>query len=311
MPGTGAGGFMGVAIEAVAGTYVAPTDYVPIDSESLQYVQDTVWRRPIRASADVVGAVPGNARVEGDIAMEATDTAVAVMLQAARVSAVKTGTTPNYTYTYTGSAVAVPAKTLSITVVRNGLAFGYTGCIVGSFSFTVEDAMLKFNPTILGRDEASQTLPTPTWGTGLTWTPFGAGKYSLEIPTATPITDSDGFEFSVDDSPETQYRLKSNNAAAFVAYGERTVTASIDRDFETRTDYDAFKALTSQSITLTATHGANNSISLNMPASIKDSYEVGLSGQGDLIRASVSYQGVLDATGKAYQIVVKTQKDIT
>jgi hypothetical protein len=303
---------LGVALETVAGTYVAPTLFVPIESESLQYIQETVWRRPIRQAADIVGSVPGNARVEGDIAMEAFEPVVAMFLHAARTTVAKTGSaSPGFTYTFTGSAAAVPAKTMSITIVRNGITFGYTGCIVGSFTFTTEDAALKFNPTILGRDEATQTLPTATWGTGISWQPYGAGNYSLEIPTATPVTDTDGFEFTVDDSPETQYRLKSSAAAAFVAYGERTTSASVERDFENRTDYDAFKALTSQSITLTATKGANNSISLNMPASIKDSYEVGLSGQGDLIRASVSYNAVLDATGKAYEIVVKTQQDIT
>jgi hypothetical protein len=312
MPGTGAQGFLGVALETVSGTYLAPTDFVPIESESLQYIQDTVWRRPIRQSADVVGAVPGNARTEGDISMEAMEATVAVFMHAARATVAKSGTaSPGFTYTFTGSANAIPAKTMSITVVRNGIVFGYTGCVVGSFTFTVEDGLMKFNPTILGRDEATQTLPTPTWGTGLANEPYGAGKYSLEVPTATPITDADAFEFSVDDSPETQYRLKSSAAAAFVAYGERTVTASLERDFDSRADYDAFKALTAQSITLTGTKGANNSISLVMPASIKDSYEVGLSGQGDLTRGSISYQGVLDATGKAYQIIVKTQKDIT
>jgi hypothetical protein len=312
MPGTGAQGFLGVALETVAGTYTAPTDFVPIDSESLQYIQETVWRRPIRQSADIVGSVPGNARVEGDLSMEAIESTVALFLHAARTTVVKSGTaSPGFTYTFTGSANAVPSKTMSITVVRNGIVFGYTGCVVGSFAFTVEDAQLKFNPTILGRDEATQTLPTPTWATGIATQPYGAGNYSLEVPTGTPITDSDGFEFSVDDSPETQYRLKSTAAAAFVAFGERTVSASLQRDFENRTDYDAFKALTSSSITLTGTKGVDNSISLVMPASLKDSYEVGLSGQGDLTRASISYMGVLDATGKAYSIVVKTQKDIT
>jgi hypothetical protein len=312
MPGTGAQGFLGVALETVAGTYTAPTLFVPIESESLQYTQDTIFRRPIRASADVVGAVPGNARVEGDIGMEAFEHVVATFLHAARTTVAKTGTaSPGFVYTFKGSAVAVPSKTMSITVVRNGIVFGYTGCVVGSFSFTVEDGLLKFNPTILGRSEASQTLPTATWGTGIQNTPYGAGQYSLEIPTATPITDSDGFEFSVDDSAEAQYRLKNNPAAAFISYGERSVTASIERDFENRTDYDAFKALTAQSITLTGTKGVNNSISLVMPASIKETYEVGLSGQGDLTRASVSYQGTLDASGDAYTIIVKTQQDIT
>lgn len=311
MPGTGAQGFLGVAIETTSGTYVAPTKFVPIESESLKYVQETDWRRPIRASADIVGAVDGNVHVEGDISMEAFEDVVAMMLRAGRNTYTKTGTTPNFTYDIVGNANAVPNKTLSITVVRNGITFGYTGCVIPSFTFTIDNGKLKFNPTILGRDEATQTLPTATWTTGTQATPFGAGKYQIQIPTASQVFDADGFEFSVDDSGEPQYRLKdTSRGAQFISFGERSVTMSIERDFENRTDYDAFKALTAQSITLTATKGANNSISLIVPAAIKDTYEVGLGGQGDLTRAQVNYNGVLDATGNAYKITVKTQEDL-
>lgn len=315
--GTGAQGYLGVAIETTSGTYLAPTKFVPIESESLGWVQDTVWRRPIRASADIIGAVPGNGRVEGDIGMEAFEDVVALFLRCGRTNVTKTAVPAapaaptHFEYVFTGSAAAVPNKTLSITVVRNDVAFGYTGCVMGSFSFTVEDGLLKFNPTILGRDEATQAKPTPTWGTGTQSTPYGAGMYKLEIPTATQIFDADGFDFSVDDSAEAQYRLKdTSRGAQFVSFGERSVTLSLDRDFENRTEYDAFKALTAQGVTLTATKGADNAIILNIPAAIKDSYDMSMGGQGDLMRASISYNGTLDAAGNAYKITVRTQEDL-
>lgn len=312
MPGTGAGGFLGVALETTSGTYLAPTKFVPINSESLQWLQDTIWRRPIRQSADIVGAVDGNGRVEGDVSMEAFEDVVALCLRAARTTMTKSGTTPDFSYEFKGSAIAIPSKTLSVTVVRNNEVFGYTGLVVGSFTFTVEDGLLMFNPSFLGRDEAEQTAPVPTWGTGIQSLPYGAGKYNLQIPTATQIFDADGFEFSVDDSAEAQYRLKdTSRGAQFIAFGERTTSLSLERDFENRDDYDAFKLLTAQDVTITATKGANNSIEINVPAAIKDTYEVGLSGQGDLIRASIAYNGVLDATGDAYTITVKTQLDLT
>jgi hypothetical protein len=311
MPGTGAGGFLGVALEETSGTYTAPTKFVPITSESLAFTQDTVWRRPIRQSADIVGAVEGDGRVEGDISMEAFEDVVAVMLQAARTTFTTAGTTPNFTYTFTGSAEAIPTNTLSITVVRNGEVFGYTGCVISSFVFTIDSGQLMFNPTILGRDEAEQGAPVPTWPTGIQTVPYGSGSYSIQIPTATQVFDADGFEFTVDDAAEAQYRLRDDtNGATFVAYGERAVTLSLDRDFEDRADYDAFRALTASSVTLLASKGANNSIQLDIPAAIKDTYEVGLSGQGDLIRASIAYNGVLDSSGKAYTVTVKTQVDL-
>lgn len=310
--GTGAQGFMGVAIETTSGTYEAPTHYIPIQSESVQWVQDTIWRRPIRASADIVGAVPGNGRVEGDLSMEAFEDVVALFLFCSRTTVTKTGTTPNFTYVFKGSAVAVPNETLSLTIVRNGVTFGYTGCVMGSFNFTVEDGLLMFNPTILGRDEDSESLPTATWNTGIEASPYGAGMYNLQIPTATQIFDADGFDFGVDDSAEAQYRLKdTSRGAQFISFGERSVTLSLDRDFDNRTEYDAFKALTAQGVKLTATKGANNSIALEITSAIKDTYEMSMSGQGDLMRASIAYNGVLDSSGDAYKVTVKTQEDLT
>lgn len=313
MPGIGAGGFVGIAHETVSGTYLAPVLYVPVMNESIGYVQDTIWRRPIRQSADVVGAVAGNARVEGDISMEAFENAVAYFMHVSRAGVTKTGTaSPGFTYVFKGNSNAIPSRTMSITVIRNGIVFGYTGCVVSSFSFTIEDGLLMFNVSILGRDEATQSLPTATWTTGIQATVFGAGFYSVEIPTATQVFDCDGFEFTVEDNAEAQYRLKNTGQGAqYINYGERNVNLSFDRDFENRTDYDAFKALTAQTVTVTASKGANNKITILVPVAIKDTYEVGLGGQGELIRAAIAYQGVLNTTGEAYVLTVLTQLDIT
>jgi hypothetical protein len=307
--GIGAGGLVGVAIEAVSGTYTAPTKYVPITSETLHMMEDTQKRRPIRESADVIGAVPGDEHAEGDIEMEALEDCIPYFLYAARTSIVKTGSTPNFTYTVVGTSDAVPAETLSITVKRSGQIFGYTGCVVGSFKFGINNGMLTFGASIIARNEAVQSAPTATWATTV---PFGAGTYSIEVPTATPVFDTDTFEWTCEDNAEPNFRLKNTNRAAdFVNFGERDVTWTMSRDFLTRADYDLFKAVTAQSITIAASKGANNSISILTPISFKETYEVGLSGQGDLNRANIGYFSTIDGTGKAYQIVIKTQEDIT
>jgi len=306
--GIGAGGIIGVALETVAGTYEAPTKFVPVESESLQYQQDTQLRRPIRQSADIIGAVAGNAHIEGDVGMEALEDCIVYFLHAARVTIAKTGADPDFTYTFTPNANATPSKTMSITIVRNGITFGYTGCVVSSFTISISDGMLKFSASIQGLDENTETAPTPTWPTTV---PFAAGQYSLQIPTASQIFDADTFEFQVEDNAEVQYRLKSTGrGGSFVSFGERNVTVSTERDFQDRTEYDLYKSVTSGSLTLLASKGAANSVQIDVPATIKNSYEVALGGQGDLIRGSVSYQGVIDGTGKSYQITVKCQENI-
>lgn len=306
--GAPSGAFPTVNTATIAGTYVAPQKYIPFMSESLTSVQSTIWRRPIRQSADIIGAVAGNFNVEGDISIEAMEDCVIYFMYGSRLSIVKTGSAPNYTYTCTPTANAIPLNTLSITVVRNNIVFGFVGCVVGSYTFTVEDGIMMYNASIIGQDEAVQSTPTPTWPTTV---PFGAGQYSIEIPTGSPVLDTDTFEWTTEDNAEAQFRLKSTGRGAqFIKYGERSVTLNLERDFDSRTDFDAFKALTSQSITITASKGANNSISLLAPVAIKDTYEVANSGQGDLVRASIAYNAVLNGSGMAYQIVLKTQENV-
>lgn len=310
-PGTPAGAIPASNTAYTPGTYVAPTKFVPFLNETVKFVQDTVWRRPIRQTADITGASPGNVHIEGDISLEVLEDVIIYFLFCSRMTCVRSGSNPNYTYTFTPTSAAIPPRTFSLTIERtSGVVFGYVGCVVSSLKFTIENGLLTCSVAIIGRDEASQAQPTPTWPTtGV----FGAGSYSIEFPTGTPVFDTDAFEFTIDDQAVPDFRLKNTGRGAqLIHYGERNCTLHAERDFVDRTDYDAFKAYTSQGVTLTASKGANNSISLVAQQAIKDTYEVNLSGQGDLVRAMINYQNTpnLGAT-TAYQIVVKTQEVVS
>ena len=166
--GIGAAGILGVAREVTAGTYVAPAKFIPIKSESLAYAQETVFTRPIRGVADIVHAVPGNATVEGDIEFEVTHDNLPWFLGAMRGGLVVTGLQPPYVYTMTPSSIgqkSATLTTLSITVERNGVVFGYTNCVVGSYEITVDDGILMATLSILASEEATQSSPTATWPT--------------------------------------------------------------------------------------------------------------------------------------------------
>ena len=306
--GAPAGAFPTINTATVPGTYTAPTKFFPIMSESLQHQQATNFRRPIRKTADIVGAVAGDVHTEGDIEMEALEDVVIWFLYATRSAIIKTGTT-NYSYACTPTPAAIPTRTLSITVERNGVIFGYTGCVVGSFKFSVDNGTLMFSVSVVGQDEATQSLPTPSFSTTV---PFGAGQYNIQVPTATQVFDMDTFEWTCEDNATPQFRMKdTGRGAQFINFGERNLSLSCERDFLNKTDYDLYKALTSQSITLVASKGANNSITLLNAVAFKDSYELNLSGQGDLIRATINYQLAIDGSGNSYNITVKTQENIT
>ncbi len=306
--GSPAGAFPTTNTAVAPGTYVAPTKFFPFNSESIVSTNETIWRRPIRQSADIIGAVAGNYHTEGDLELESLEDVVIYFLWASRTTVVRTGTTPNWIYTVTPTSAATANKTFSLTLVRNGIVFGYVGIVTSSFKFGIDNGLLTFGVTLMGTDEAVQSLPTPTWPTTV---PFGAGSYTVEVPTGSTVLDTDTFEFSVEDNAEAQFRLKSTGRGAqFIKYGERNSTLNMERDFEARTDFDAFKAVTSQSVTLTASKGANNSIVILAPVAIKDTYEVNNGGQGDLVRATIAYQNIIDSTGKSWEITIKTQETI-
>jgi hypothetical protein len=308
-PGTPTGAFPTANTASAPNTYVAPTKFFPFLSESFRYVQETTWRRPIRQNIDNMGGVAGNVRCEGDLEMECLEDVLVYFAMCSRLTVVRTGTTPNWIYTCTPNSNAVPTKTMSITIVRNGIVFGYVGVVVGSYKLATDAGMLKYSCTLMGSDETVQTLPTPTF---TSVAPFGAGTYNIQVPTPTQVFDMDTFEFNVEDNPEAQYRLKdTGRGAQFIKLGERTSTLTTARDFQDRTDYDAYKALTAQSISLSATKSATNLVQITIPAAIKDSYELGLSGQGDLIRAAITYQNTFDfSASRAYQLVIKTQETV-
>ncbi len=310
--GIGAAGILGVAREAVAGTYIAPEKFIPIRSETLGFNQETIFTRPIREVADVVNAVPGNVAVEGDIEFEVAHDFLPYFLYGMRGDVVKAGVLPDFTYTFTPTSIGQKSgasSTLSITVVRNGVTFGYVQCVVGSLALTVDNGILVATLSILATDEASQGVPPATWPTTI---PVGAGQYLFEIPTASQVFDVDTFNFSVDDSPEHAYRLRDNGRGAqFTKFGERSVELSLERDFDARTDYDAFKALTAQAIHIRGSSAAARYVDVLIHSAIKDTYEVGLDGQGDLVRASITYNGIYNETQSgAYQLIVATDEDI-
>jgi hypothetical protein len=306
-PGAPSGALPTVNTAANPGVYVAPTKFLPFNNESLNMNQNTVWRRPIRQSVGVLGAVPGNINPEGDIEMELLEDVFIYFLYASRMTVTRTGSAPNYTYTCVPNALAIPPMTMSITIERvSGVVFGYTGMIVSSFKVNMQDGDLIYTVSMKGRDEITQAVPTPTWPIT---TPFGAGMYTMEIPTGTVVNDTDGFELSVDDNGTPEFRMKNTGRGAdFIHYGERSCELTLMRDFLTRADYDAWRAYTGQAVHMLASRGINNSVDFVLNTAIKDTYEVALGAQGDLVRANIKYQCIANASGQEFTITVKTQE---
>lgn len=307
--GIGASGVIGVAFETTAGTFTAATKFFPIKSENLMFKQNVTARRVIRGIAAPLGYVKGDGIVEGEITMEVLPDTLPYFLYASRCTVTKTGTGP-WVYTAKGnnSGFATTGRTLSITVVRNGAVFAYTGCMVGSSKYSIEDGILTVTHKIMGQEEATQTAPTATYANAV---PFGMGTYTL---TVNAVTDQNigNVSIEIEDNLKAEYRLNTTTGADVLHWGECTVKMSMDRDFLDKTSYANYRAVTPEAFVITCSQ-SGEIVAFTIPVGVMTTYEVSLASVGDLVAAKVEVEGGYDtATSTPWQIAVtSTTANIT
>jgi hypothetical protein len=329
--GLSGSGWLGFAFETTKGTYVAPTIWIPILSESLQYTEERYFSPQIRQQVMVSDVKQGFYHVAGDIEWEVDPAFLPYLMYCTRHTIVKSGAGP-YEYKYTPStagssstgAGATTAKTASIVIARNGEFFSYSGCVLAGYTFAVDtsDGILKMTANILGEKEADQAGPfTPSWAAPNL---LGAAAHQVYVaasatsPTfGAASTDFNGFTFSAEHGAEPQNRIINTRAAAYVSYGETVANVETELDFIDRTEYDNFVATTTKAIKLESANGGatysagTSGVKIQANRAVYETYDLGLSGLGDLIMAGVTMRSIGIAGGDAYEIHVKSAANIT
>jgi len=314
MPTIGAGGVLGISMESSRGTYVAPSKWVPIRSESLTTSQELTYRRNIRGIADPMLPLPGNLTHEGDIEFECTPDVLPYIFKSMRVGVTKTGSSDPYTYVYLPTHTATSTASMSIYIERGGIRFTYSGVTIGKLSLTINEGIMICTASVSALSEVTQSATSSSYSNNK---PFSTGNFSIEIPNSSAVTDMDNITFDIDEGIQTNHRLNGSQNPASVTLGERTVTCSMDRDFSSRADFDAFKAATATSLAVICTYtpsgGSANDryLKLEMPVASMESYTVNLGSQGDLVRASTTYTASYSNSDTfAYRATVKTDENL-
>lgn len=332
--GFGGAGWLAITLETVVGTYLPPstvgTIWVPILSEDLRYREDKYFSPQIRQKAIVSDAQQSFYHVEGDVRLEVDPLNWPYWMHIARHNIAKvTGPPIEYTYTdgsqgsQSTAASGNVMRTASITVVRNGIGFGYGGCSVGSVEMTVDNGVLMATLSIFGLSEATPVgLGTPTWVDPHL---FGAAAHSVYVaasgttPTFTTAdTNFNGFTFRANFNPEARNNLTPSRAATYIRFGETEVTYTTDLDFVDKTEYDNMKNNTHRAVKFESLRGgatyalATEAISLVLNNTVYNEYPVSLAGMSDLVIATgVEGRALGIAGGDAYSMKVKTTASIT
>jgi hypothetical protein len=313
------------------GTYIAPTIFVPIISESLEYTEDKYLSEQIRQQSIHSEAKPSYYHVEGDIEMEADPNFLPYFLYAGRHIITKTAGppavykfVPSSAGTASTAAGATTPKTLSITVVRNGEVFGYVGCTLAGFEFSVDTdtGVLMCTANIFGLGEAVQADPAEAWVAPLL---FGADAHRIVLDTAGAAptfagavdVNHNGLTFGVNFNAEAQNRVRADRSASYISFGITEGTVSAEIDFLTRADYDNFKSTNKRAIRMESLIGgatlalATHGVRLQANNYFFDSYSIPLEGMGDLITADTEGRMLGIAGGDAYEVHVKSAAAIT
>jgi hypothetical protein len=332
--GLGGSGYVALTFETTMGTYLDPstagTVFIPILSESLEYNEDKYYSPQIRQSTIASEVKQSYYHVEGDLELEVDTAFLPYLLYLGRYTITKTGASAPFNYKFvpssagsasTAASGAVP-RTASITVVRNGIGFGYAGCCLAGGEFTIDSGVLKFTANIMGLSENDPAgLGTPTWTTAKL---LGANAHSIYVAAsaASPTfgaasTDFNGFTFTQGFNASPQNRIVSSRAASYISYGETEVTYSTELDFINKTEYNNMKNAASRAIKLesigdgVAFGVSADAVKIQANRSVYNTYPVALGGMGDLIMASIEGRAIGIAGGNAYEIQVQSNAAIT
>ena len=324
--GLSGAGWMGLALEATKGTFVPATVFIPILSESFKYTEDRYFSPQIRQQVMTSDVAQGFYHIEGDIEMEADVNYLPYLLYCSRhtpsfATGVYTFVPSSAGATSTAASGAVE-RTASITIVRNGIGFGYSGCTLGSFGFFIDTGVLKMRMTMFGeKDNVVASPPTPTW---IAPSLFGASAHSVYVDTsgtapafATPDVNFNGFEFTANHNPSAENRLVNSRAATYIMRHETEINVTTELDFTNKTEYDLFVATTQKAFRLESLKGgatfaaSTEAVSIDVNRGVYETYDVGLSGLADLIMAGVTIRGIGITGGNAYRIRVKSPVTIT
>lgn len=322
---TGATGAIGIALESVMGTYVAPTVWVPILEESLAYQEDKYYSQQLRQQSTDSDVVQNYFNVAGDIRFEADVNYLPYFLMASRHVITKTGSVYKFVPSAVGgtstAASGMVQRTMSITALRNvGTFFGYTGCTMSSFEWTIENGVLMCNMSVVGLGEVDGS-GTPTW---IAPSLLGAGSHTVYVDAAgiapafaAQSNDFDGYTFRVNHNAEPQFRIRPQRSASYVKFGKTDFELESRLDFISKTEYNNFKNLSIKSFRMESLKGgasfatATEAVRLQQNRMAYDVYDVALPGIADLVQAQFTGHGMNIVGGDAYEIHVKSPASIT
>lgn len=292
--GFGYNGWIGFATESTYGTYVAAQKFIEITKESIVPERKRLTRPSLR-QISVANSYSGKRIVKGSFTAQFNVNGMEKLLYHALGTDSTSGTNP-YTHAYT-CADTLPTG-LSFHVNRDaanvgtGSAFKYMGCNISKLTLTQKmEEPLEITCDIIGQDWGVLNVETPTFPTVALLDYSQLGTFTVGGSTFV-ISD---FEVSVENAlVSDRYYLGADKVRGLGRSGPRKVSGSFTKEFESLTEYNLFRNLTSSAIVATWTSGST-SLSLSLPNCYLQTGEPSISDAGP-IKQKFEFEAIRSST---------------
>lgn len=257
-------GYLGLAIEATAGTPEATPDvFIPFTENSLRGHHEPLYDNAAKRSRiKDYGSVQGKKWGEGSVTMylDSHNSGYLFKMGLGLEARTSRNTTPpvhDHLMIPTVSGNAVTAATLWDYKGVDVEQYAYASVDVLELEVT-NDGIATINASIMSKPPSSVSAPTQTTtsGTLYTWKDMSA-KFgnTVALANAASATKLTNFKLSIANNLELNYKSGSSSPDT-ITYGPCEVTGSYTLFFESVTDRDAYYNLTKRSMVVTLT-GAN------------------------------------------------------
>lgn len=305
---------LGVKAETTWGTFVAPTRFYPLISESLTEEIDRLESEGIIAGQRVLRSeqwAAGNVDVGGDIQTELYQQGMGALLKACFGAVATTGAGP-YTHTFTPGDLT--DDHLSVQVGKPDVAgtvqpFSFYGMKVTDWELSIEaGGLVMLTTSLVGKQLAtSDALATASYGTGAA-TPFTFKHATASV--AGGAANVKKLTIKGSNGLDTDRRfIGSEYRAEPLEADLREYGGTVDLEFESLTQYNRFRNANEVALVSTISAGASASLTTTMNVRF-DGATPEVDGRG-IVQLSAPYKCIGSSTDASAITAVLINGDTT
>lgn len=308
--GSSLAGQIGWAIETTAGTRVAPTDFVELNSESIALQKNRIERNGMRAGRRLrYGWSAGARQVTGSFEIDLSSNTIGSLLQAAFGAVSTTGSSP-YVHTFTPGDL--PALTVQVgrpDTTGTVHPFDYVGCRVSAWEISASpDEFAKASVTLAGMDELLDgTTASASYSQGTFFT-FVHGALSLGGSDVC----IDSIAVTGDNGLNVEHKICAADAGmpTIREAGRREYGGTLQADFSGLTAYERFVDGTEAALTLE--FDAGTTAKLEITGNVRfDGDTPSMGAAGEIVKQNLPFVFVSGTSDAAAFTVTLTNTDST